>query len=595
MWGTLVGKFSIPFLALLILFSCRNANKETNELSEIARSDFKPHFKKLPKIDYLTLLGGKPSQAELKLGRMLFNDTILSRNNDVSCATCHLANHGFADGNDLTVGSLGAGGPNGNNVGRRQFEGALSTNRHFGDDGTHFKATRRMFRNSLSTINVAYRVNPKTDSGLLWDGRFGDLLFQILLPIHTPEELCGYNPLPLKGENIFKEGGALFDKPVAIEHSHFVDGYSGANKNLFNFKKVSIKGIPRFRENGQLTIPNRNECMALAIAKIRSVPAYRSLFKAAYNSEKVTDHRIASALAAFVMTHVSKNTKFDQFIKGENVLSVSQLKGMSQFFTPYGKEYEFGGEKLKGMGCVSCHTPPTFDSHRFETLGVVSHAGSSLARPQFVSGGSGFFNKERGQRGTPPECHIEGKTFLSDSRYAPDIGRAQASFKKEDCFKFRVPTLRNVLSSYPYFHHGTEKAQSLPANSVQERANMALKNAIRYHLRGPYLPEIITKGRYRNNFFDDLFQRDLLIPYYSLNFGFTADKIRNDFSDKEVDYIHDFVANALYDKDSTVFGDMGNDVSHPHRVPSGFSPSITRDHGHQFELMPAIEKKRLIK
>lgn len=591
MWGILVGKL-VTILFCLQTIGCLSVNKEIDSLSKEVRQVFSKYILKLPKVDYINLLGNKPSQAELELGRMLFNDTILSRNNDVSCATCHLSNHGFADGNDLTVGALGEGGPNGNNVGRKMFQGVLSNNRHFGDDGHYFKATRRMFRNSLSTINVAYRVDKNTDSGLLWDGRFGDILFQILLPIHTPEELCGNNPLPLEGENIYKEGGLLFDKPVLIEHSHFADGYTGENKNLFNYKRVKIKGVPRFRANGQLTIPNRNECLAIAIAKIRKIPEYIKLFKNAYGSSSVSDKKIAAALSAFTLTHISKNTKYDKFVRGKNSLNEKQLYGFAQFVTDYGKEFLIGGKKLKGMGCVSCHKPPTFDSMKFESIGVKSHPSSSLSRPIFASGiESGFFNKSKVQRGVPPECHIEGKTFLSNSRYAPDSGRAQASFNKEDCFKFRVPTLRNVLSTYPYYHHGTEKAQSLPSRNLKDRARLALKNVIKYHLRGPISPKIITRGDYRKSFFDSFFQRDALIPYYSQNFGFTADKIRNDFTDEEIDNVFEFISDALYDEQSTSRGDLGNDVSHPQRVPSGLAPSITRDYGHQFENIPNFQMR----
>jgi cytochrome c peroxidase len=591
MWGILAGKILL-FLLSLAMVSCLDEDKTRDSLSQEIRKDYKKFLKPLPKIDYLNLTGSPPTDAELELGRMLFNDTILSRNNDVSCASCHLTNHGFADGNDLTVGALGAGGPHGANIGQKQFEGVLSDNRHFGDDGFGFKANRKMFRNSLSTINVAYRVNKDSDTGLLWDGRFGDILFQILLPIHTPEELCGYNPLPLNGENIFKEGGPLFDKPVTIQHSHFVDTYTGKNENLFNYKKFTVKGIPRFRKNGSLTIPNRNECLALAIAKLRKVPEYRELFKKAYGNDRINDKKLASALSAFVLSHVSKRTPYDKFVKGENTLSSSELKGMAIFFNDYGKEFELKGEKLKGMGCVKCHAPPTFDSHRFETLGIVSDEQSSLARPQFVSDSSGFFNRPLGQRGRPPECHKEGKTFLSDSQYAPDLGRASATFSDEDCFKFRVPTLRNVLSTFPYFHHGTEKAQSHGLHTYEERAMVGLKNAIKYHLRGPISPELVTGGDYTKVFFDEYFQRDLLIPYYSLNFGFDPLAIRNDFTDKEIQYIYDFIAKGLYDEEATIIGDLGNDVTHPRRVPSGFFPSVTRDRGHQFEISPNMEIKK---
>ncbi|MCO4795252.1 MAG: cytochrome-c peroxidase, partial [Bacteriovoracaceae bacterium] len=77
-------------------------------------------------------MGRIPTGSELELGRQLFSDTILSRNNDVSCATCHLSNHGFADGNTLNVGTMGKGGPNGDNVGHKFDTGKLSVDRSLG-------------------------------------------------------------------------------------------------------------------------------------------------------------------------------------------------------------------------------------------------------------------------------------------------------------------------------------------------------------------------------------------------------------------------------------------------------------------------------
>jgi hypothetical protein len=162
----------------------------------------------------------------------------------------------------------------------------------------------------------------------------------------------------------------------------------------------------------------------------------------------------------------------------------------------------------------------------------------------------------------------------------------------KDCFKFRVPTLRNVLSTFPYYHHGSEKAQSHGMYTFEERAKIGLKNAIKYHLRGPISPELVTKGDYTKVFFDEYFQRDLLIPYYSLNFGYDPMAIRGDFTEKEINYVYDFIAQGLYDDMATIEGDLGNNVTHPKRVPSGLHPTITRDEGHQFELSPNMEIKK---
>ncbi|MEQ8675704.1 MAG: parallel beta-helix domain-containing protein [Aggregatilineales bacterium] len=84
-----------------------------------------------------------------ELGRMLFYDPVLSVNDDVSCATCHHPDLGFADG--------------------RQF--AL---------GAHEQDLRR---NAPSLWNVAF------SESLFWDGRARSLEEQLLIPLANPEEM----------------------------------------------------------------------------------------------------------------------------------------------------------------------------------------------------------------------------------------------------------------------------------------------------------------------------------------------------------------------------------------------------------------------
>lgn len=569
---------------LLLLVSC---NQDLIILEKEVRHKFKDHLVEMPEINYMSIFGRKPSQLELELGRKIFNDPILSRNNDVSCATCHLTNHGFADGIGLSVGALGIGGPTGDNVGKEFATGTIATNREVGDDGFGFRSKLKMFRNTLSTVNVGYRLNKETDSGLLWDGRFGDLFFQTLLPLHTPEELCGGNPLTIDGENIFRQGGPLFSEPVLLGHTNFVNPYSGKDTQQFNAQDVLVSGVPRLRPSGELSVPNRNECVALTVAKLNSVKEYRNLFKEVYGIDKITDKFIGVALSAFIVTHVSKNTPYDRFVKGESSLSKEQLIGLSIFVTKPGEKFVLNGKEHVGAGCINCHAPPQFTDNQFHALGVVSDVSSSLSRPSFTGNiRSGFFHGQRAQRGTVPKCHVPGNNIQTEANYAPDIGRSNATFEEVDCFKFRTPTLRNVVETFPYFHHGTEKAQSRKAANFKERARLALNNAIKYHLRGPINERLFNTANYGSQFYDFFFQRDQLVPYNYLDFGTDTAQFPLKLSDEDLNNLTEFVASGLYDENSMKVGDLGNDVSHPTSVPSGFLPTITRDNGHQFELPP---------
>ena len=559
-----------------------------SDLDKFVKANYSEHLKKIPEPNYNKVIGYTPSREELNLGRALFNDVILSRNNDVSCATCHLTNHGFATGNRLDFGALGRGGATGDTVGSKWAMGTLSTTRHCGDDSFGFNCEAPMFRNSLSTVNVVYRSDSFHDSGLLWDGRFGKLKFQTLLPIHTKEEMCGTNPLPSDKENIFSAKGHLFNSPVLIRHSHAGNRYSGKQFDKFNSTPEQISGVESFRKNKTKAVPLRNECTAIAVAKVRSVKKYPEIFKKVYN-EGVSDLNIGKALTAFVTSHVSINTPYDRYVRGDyNALTEKQKIGLTVFFKEEFKKFEVLGKKYIGGGCVSCHSAPLFGGSGFSSLAVKSDSRSALAKPSLIFdiGQSGFFPTLSKQRGEYPRCHIKDTT--TTNKYAPDMGRALATYKIEDCFKFRVPSLRNVIETAPYMHHGTFFGQGAShGTDFKKQSFNALKQVISYHLKGVknWKKEQSFSTEYK--YYDPFFNLDRLIPIDRIDFisPYSQDTEENIYN-RTVDSLLDFVAYGLWDKKSTSRGYWGNNVTHPKSVPSGFLPTVTRDKGRQTELPP---------
>lgn len=588
--GCCLGLGALVFCA----FEIRNYFVQKRVAQEV-RNKFSNLIQPIPPVPYERAMSYRPSIKEVHLGRMLFNDPILSRNNDVSCATCHLTSHGFVDGNGLSVGSTGRGGPDGNTVGKSFGKGVLSLERNCGEDGLGFNCDAFMFRNVLSTVNVAYRADILTDTGLLWDGRFGKLDFQVLLPIHTGEELCGRNPVPAKKEeNPFRAGGPLFKKPVLVSHAHAFNPYDGRDLAMFNAEPRMVAGVPSIRPDGSSTVPSRIECVAIAIAKIRGVPEYRKLFKEAYRSEP-SDLLIGRALSAFISTHVSNRTPYDSFAKGKNALSIRQLEGLAIFMSPRNQSIEINHKTLKGAGCVECHGGPTFGGRGFASLGVVSDGRSVVSRPKLVFDNNSFFTVPRTQRGHVPRCHNVEYGISATSQYAPDIGRANATTDESDCFKFRVPPLRNVLETYPYFHHGTARAQGSSEMNLEKRALEALKQVVEYHLRGPINSTIYGRDHSSQKFFDPYYQLDPLVPLAFQSFARDqlggSEQFPVRLSSDEIESLVDFIAYGLYDRESVSVGDMGNDVSHPQKVPSGFYPTITRNDGTQLELPPHYQER----
>ena len=248
------------------------------------------------------------------------------------------------------------------------------------------------------------------------------------------------------------------------------------------------------------------------------------------------------------------------------------------------------GYKVTGAGCFQCHNAPEFGGHEFFSLGVKSSEKSPLSRAlRAFKGNEVFFGRQRLQRGIIPDCHI-AEVSVSRQGYAPDIGRASGTFKSDDCFKFRVPVLRNVLQTYPYFHHGTERAQRMNEKNIKKRALQALRNVILYHLRGPIDPVIYRSTNQEEVFADPWFQKDFFIPHFAQNFTGPKKNARQAFpvvlEPETLKGLVDFIAFGLLDEGATILGDLGNDVRHPKKVWSGFFPSISRDQGSQLELPP---------
>jgi cytochrome c peroxidase len=118
------------------------------------------------------------SEEKAELGRLLFYDPILSGEKDVSCATCHHPDFGYAESIDLSIGVGGKG---------------LGMQRRFVSQGS-IPFTKR---NSQSVLNTAFNgidINGKYDPAnapMFWDLRAKGLEDQSLHPIRQLEEMRG--------------------------------------------------------------------------------------------------------------------------------------------------------------------------------------------------------------------------------------------------------------------------------------------------------------------------------------------------------------------------------------------------------------------
>jgi cytochrome c peroxidase len=135
---------------------------------------------------------------------------------------------------------------------------------------------------------------------------------------------------------------------------------------------------------------------------IQSIPGYPELFKKAFNSETVTFNNIEKAIAQFVRTLISANSKFDQYMRGEVQLSQSELSGYVLFTT------EEGGD------CFHCH--------------------GGFGNPLFTT--NLFYNN--------------GK----DTVFTDAADRFAVTGDPTDHGAYKATTLRNIEVQGPYMHDG---------------------------------------------------------------------------------------------------------------------------------------------
>ncbi len=167
-----------------------------------------------------------------------------------------------------------------------------------------------------------------------------------------------------------------------------------------------------------------NENLANILTKLQGIPTYKQQFKTVFGSDSITSQRMLRALAQFTGMLVSSNSRYDNYIRGENnvVFTDSEKSGLALF-------------KAK---CANCHATDLFTDHSFRNNGLDV---------------------------TPT-----------------DKGRELITNNIADRGKFKVPSLRNVERTGPYMHDGRfyslDAVLNHYASGVKESATLdpVLKN-----------------------------------------------------------------------------------------------------------------------
>jgi cytochrome c peroxidase len=138
----------------------------------------------------------------------------------------------------------------------------------------------------------------------------------------------------------------------------------------------------------------------LAVGVLQTIPEYVREFKMVFGKDKIDIDQVTAAIAEFEKTLVTPNSRFDQWLLGKkDALTADELAGWTLF---------------KESGCVACHNGEALGGTSFQKMGLVEPYKTTAAAK----------------------------------------GRADVTGADADRMMFKVPTLRNVELTYPYFHDG---------------------------------------------------------------------------------------------------------------------------------------------
>lgn len=168
---------------------------------------------------------------------------------------------------------------------------------------------------------------------------------------------------------------------------------------VFNFRQFWDGRAQNLQEQAVEPIENPIEMdysVKELISRLEKTP-YRLQFKTIYK-DGITKENISNALAEYEKTLITPNAPFDRYLKGDK-----------QAITQQQKE---GYELFKAKGCIACHHGINIGGNLYNKFGIYQESNSS------------------------------------------NLGRYNVTHKERDKYYFKVPSLRNIAKTAPYFHDG---------------------------------------------------------------------------------------------------------------------------------------------
>jgi cytochrome c peroxidase len=144
------------------------------------------------------------------------------------------------------------------------------------------------------------------------------------------------------------------------------------------------------------SVSEMGENLPNVIKKLQANSTYKQMFYKAFKDSVITTEMLMKSFSQFLSLMISSNSRYDKFIAGVDTFTSIEEKGLNLFKS----------------NCVICHSPPLFTDNKYYNIGL------------------------------KPDSNLNDK------------GRMTITSFKEDYFKFKTPSLRNVEMTYPYMHDG---------------------------------------------------------------------------------------------------------------------------------------------
>jgi len=187
------------------------------------------------------------------------------------------------------------------------------------------------------------------------------------------------------------------DRQKGIRNSKSLLNVAYASPLFWDGRALTLEDQARFPVKDPKEMANHVD---VAVKTIKKIKGYQPLFKEAFGDDEITEDRIFKAIATFERTIVSRKSRFDRFVEGdEKQLTDQEIQGLHLFRTK--------------ARCINCHNSGYFSDNQFHNLGLTYY-----------------------------------------KRKYEDLGLYAQTNNPSDVGKFRTPSLRDVKFTAPYMHNG---------------------------------------------------------------------------------------------------------------------------------------------